>query len=84
MAYDRNFGSRTGLQNRLAYWANQLSMSTTYPWVGSGLIDDLLCASRTLGADPLALFPAMTGIESDRSPPEGSERVPEPAKEYDL
>ena len=77
MDYARNFGSRPGLENRLAYWANQLSMNSTYPWVGTGLIDDLLCASRILGADPLALFPAMTGIESDREP-EASEA------EYDL
>ena len=69
MAYERNFGVRTGLENRLATWANQLSMDNRFPWVGLGLIADLKCAAKQLGSDPEVMFPAL--------------RDPEP-EEYDL
>lgn len=55
---DRAFGNSEGIQNRLCYWANQLSRDKAYPWVGTGLLDDLKCAAKLLGADCGALFPA--------------------------
>ena len=52
------FGKTEGLGERLAYWANQLGRDRQYPWVGTGLIDDLKCAAKLQGADFDKLFPA--------------------------
>lgn len=52
------FGNREGIGERLAYWANQLSRDKRYPWVGTGLIDDLKCAAKLSGTDADAMFPA--------------------------
>lgn len=51
------FGAPEGLPQRLATWANQLSRDKQYPWVGTGLIDDLKCAARLMGVDFDAMFP---------------------------
>lgn len=51
------FGSPDGLPQRLATWANQLSRDKKYPWVGTGLIDDLKCAAKQMGVDFDVLFP---------------------------
>lgn len=82
MAFDKDdhrcFGTREGLEKRLAMWARQLGADKRYPWVGMGLIDDLKCASRELGGDPDKVYPDMR-----KTPP--AEPEPEPAKvEYDL
>jgi len=71
---ERNFGVPDGIGPRLAYWANQLSRDRTYPWVGTGLIDDLKCAAKLHGADTDALYP------DQFVPP----KPPPPAPEYDL
>lgn len=52
------FGEKAGLPQRLAYWANQLGRDRTYPWVGTGLIDDLKCAATVMGVDFDTMFPA--------------------------
>jgi len=64
---DRAFGCVDGLGQRLAYWANQLSRDKSYPWTGTGIIDDLKCAARQHGADPDALYPAV--VVSPPAPP---------------
>lgn len=77
--YEKNraFGKREGLEKRLAMWVNRFCYDKSYPWVGTGLIDDLKCACRELGGDPDKKYPDMR----KNPPPE-----PEPAKsvEYDL
>lgn len=55
---ERNFGFPEGIGKRLAYWANQLSRDKGYPWVGTGLIDDLKCAAKLHGENFDALYPA--------------------------
>ena len=55
---ERPFGKPEGLEKRLAMWANQLGRDSRYPWIGLGIIDDLKCAARMLGADPDKLYPA--------------------------
>jgi hypothetical protein len=52
------FGEPEGIGKRLAGWASQLGRDRKYPWVGTGLIDDLKCAAKLLGADPEVLFPS--------------------------
>lgn len=71
---DRCFGKREGLEKRLAMWIAQLGADKRFPWVGSGLIDDLKCACRELGGDPDKRY---TGVKGPT--------VPKPAPvEYDL
>lgn len=48
--YERNFGVPDGIEKRLIAWRRQLATSE-YPWVGTGLCDDLVCAAKLLGAD---------------------------------
>jgi hypothetical protein len=74
MSDDKNrcFGKREGLEKRLAMWAVQLGTDKRFPWVGSGLIDDLKAACRELGGDP------------DKRYPRAGVTVPPPAVEYDL
>jgi len=50
MSNERQFGIPEGLGRRLNTWANQLAMDKRYPWIGTGLIDDLKCAASQLGA----------------------------------
>lgn len=57
------FGEVSGLGPRLAYWANQLGKDRNYPWVGTGLIDDLKCAAKQLGVDFDEHFPAELPVE---------------------
>jgi len=57
--YDRPFGKPDGLGKRLAMWANSLARDRQYPWMGSGLVDDLICAAEQLGEDPRTLYPGI-------------------------
>lgn len=75
---DRQFGKPENIGKRLAYWANQLSRDKSYPWVGTGLIDDLKCAAGLHGADFDKLYP----LEFDKPKPE-PERIPDPVEEED-
>lgn len=50
MSKDRQFGIPEGLGRRLNTWANQLATDKRYPWVGTGLIDDLKAAAQIVGA----------------------------------
>lgn len=74
--YEKNraFGKPENIEKRLAMWVNRFKYDKAYPWVGTGLIDDLECACRMLGGEPGKQYPDMR-----KNPP------PEPAKvEYDL
>lgn len=53
-----SFGKPDGVDRRLAAWARQLSCDKSYPWVGSGLIDDLKCAAKILGTDFDVMYPS--------------------------
>lgn len=50
MSSDRSFGQPDGLARRLNTWANQLATNKSFPWVGTGLLDDLRKAAELLGA----------------------------------
>lgn len=52
MSNERQFGIPEGLGRRLNTWANQLAMDKRYPWVGTGLIDDLKAAAKIVGGAP--------------------------------
>ena len=70
MEYDRPFGKPQDIEKRLAMWANSLARDRQYPWMGSGLVDDLVCAAKLLGAEPEKLYPGVF--------------APAKAMEYDL
>jgi len=77
MTADRRFGIPDGLGRRMNTWANQLSRDKSYPWVGTGLIDDLKCAARELGAPPFdEMFPLV--IQTTKPAPQPT---PEPEME---
>lgn len=81
MTYQPQFGSTDGLERRLAYWANQLSRDKSFPWVGTGIVEDLKLASATLGAPPFdELYPLP--FTAPAAPPPAP--PPAPAIEYDL
>jgi hypothetical protein len=68
---ERQFGIPQGIEKRLAYWANQLSRNKSYPWVGTGIIDDLKCASKLLGAEDFdKLYPLDVGQPKPPQPVE--------------
>ena len=48
---ERLFGHPENIEKRLVAWRRQLAMDKSYPWVGTGLLDDLVCAAKLLGAD---------------------------------
>lgn len=48
---NRCFGKEEGLARRLAMWANSLGKNKMYPWLGLGIVDDLICAARVLGCN---------------------------------
>jgi len=45
MTYDRKFGQAEGLRERLVMWADRLGKDKSFPWMGTGLIDDLRAAA---------------------------------------
>lgn len=49
--YERPFGNPEDIEKRLLTWRRQLGRDKFYPWVGTGLLDDLVCAAKLLGAD---------------------------------
>ena len=51
MTYERLFGHPENIEKRLLTWRRQLGKDKNYPWVGTGLLDDLVCAAKLLGAD---------------------------------
>jgi hypothetical protein len=44
-------GREEGLAERLKMWRRHLATDKRYPWLGSGICDDLVTAARLLGAD---------------------------------
>jgi hypothetical protein len=46
--YERCFGKPEGLGKRLIMWRRQLA-SSAYPWIGTGICDDLVAAAKALG-----------------------------------
>lgn len=51
MTYQSSFGMPEGIEQRLVYWRRQLGSNKEYPWLGTGILDDLVCAAGMLGAD---------------------------------
>ncbi len=51
MTYERMHGREEGLAERLKMWRRHLATDRRYPWLGSGICDDLVTAARLLGAD---------------------------------
>lgn len=51
MTYQRMHGNEVGLAERLKMWRRALGSDKTYPWLGTGICDDLVTAARLLGAD---------------------------------
>jgi hypothetical protein len=51
VTYQSNFGHAEGIEKRLVYWRRQLERNKEYPWLGTGLLKDLVCAAKLLGAD---------------------------------
>jgi hypothetical protein len=49
--YERHFGEPEGIEKRLVAWRRQLALDRSYPWIGTGILDDLVCAAKLLGAD---------------------------------
>lgn len=50
MAYERMHGREEGIAERLKAWRRSLA-TQDYPWLGTGICDDLVTAARLLGAD---------------------------------
>lgn len=48
---EKNFGHPEGIEKRLVMWRRQLDVDRRYPWIGTGILDDLVCAAKLLGAD---------------------------------
>jgi len=58
MSSEKQFGIPEGLGRRLNTWANQLAIDKRYPWVGTGLLEDLKLAATLTGAPPFdVMFP---------------------------
>jgi hypothetical protein len=51
VTYKRMHGSEEGIADRLKMWRRHLGADKTYPWLGTGICDDLVTAARLLGAD---------------------------------
>lgn len=63
-------GKAAGLSDRLLGFAEALSTNRTYPWVGTGLIDDLRAAAALVDKRPV--------------PPTMAEQMETENQEYDL
>lgn len=79
MSYQRMHGSETGIAERLKMWRRALATDKSYPWLGTGICDDLVTAARLLGAD-------VSEFDVDANQPPLPEILPEePATlEFDL
>jgi hypothetical protein len=51
MTYERMHGREEGIAERLKMWRRALATDKSYPWLGTGICDDLVTAARMLGAD---------------------------------
>lgn len=51
MTYQRMHGNEVGIAERLKMWRRHLGADKHYPWLGTGICDDLVTAARLLGAD---------------------------------
>lgn len=71
MTYDRKFGQKDGLADRLDAHAERLAKDKSTPWLGLGLYDDLRAAAAVLDGRPL---PA----------PRGGGPAEKPKLEFDL
>jgi hypothetical protein len=81
MPYERMHGREEGIAERLKMWRKHLATDRRYPWLGTGICDDLVTAARLLGAD-------VSEFETDPNQPTLPEVVPaEPVQQalvYDL
>lgn len=53
MAYVNPHGRSPGISNRLRAFANGLCTDRKYPWMGTGLVDDLRAAAALIDGVPL-------------------------------
>lgn len=53
MTYDRRYGQREGLPERLGAAAENLARNKSLPWLGLGLYEDLLAAAAALKGQPV-------------------------------
>lgn len=92
-SYVRPFGREEGMADRLLEHVRILGTDKTKPWVGMGLIDDLLKASEMLGGPPVKLplaearaevFASLAGEARDGVKRPAPTPAPAPALEYDL
>lgn len=51
MTYQRMHGGEAGIAERLKMWRRELATNKAYPWLGTGICDDLVTAAHLLGAD---------------------------------
>jgi hypothetical protein len=79
MTYQRMHGREEGLAERLKMWRRHLATDRRYPWIGTGICDDLVTAARLLGAD-------VSEFSEKRDEPTLPEIVPqaEVSLEFDL
>lgn len=49
------YGNRDGLADRLSLWADRLGRDKTLPWIGLGIVADLITAAAVLNGEPEAL-----------------------------
>lgn len=52
MTYDRKFGQKDGLADRLDAHAERLAKDKSTPWLGMGLYDDLRAAASVIRGKP--------------------------------
>jgi hypothetical protein len=71
MTYQRMHGREEGLAERLKMWRRALATDKNFPWMGTGICDDLVTAARMLGADvsefdniePMPTLPEIVPVE---------------------
>jgi hypothetical protein len=51
--YENPHGKAAGLSGRLHRFADALCTDRKYPWMGTGIVDDLRAAAATIDGQPL-------------------------------
>lgn len=74
MTYERMHGQEKGIAERLKMWRRSLA-TQNYPWLGTGICDDLVTAARMLGADV---------SEFGDAPATRTAQAPAPVMDFDL
>ena len=66
MAYESPYGRPEGLAERLAEWERRLATDSTYPWTGTGILEDLKLAAQVLNLEEFAQRLRTIGSERER------------------